>query len=182
MLKLMIMKSTKPIQKSAFQTLIEDQIHYQLWANQSMIESLKIHQIEKLNKKVSSSYETIHETVKHIYQVQDFWFKMMQEKSYDFTENEYSTEELFEKIIQDSEELKEFVCQLDELELQEKVEIITPWFTSHQPRYELIQQIVTHTAYHRGQVVTMGRNLDITNASNTDFNFYLLMAKPKSAM
>lgn len=178
----MIMKSTKPIQKSAFQTLIEDQINYQLWANQCMIDSLKVHPSEKFTTKVSSSYETIYETVKHIYQVQDFWFKMIQGKSYDFTETEYSTEELFEKIIQNSIELKDFVCQLDEFELQEKMEIITPWFTSHQPRYELIQQIVTHTAYHRGQIVTMGRNLDMTNATNTDFNFYLLMAKPKSEM
>ncbi len=80
------------------------------------------------------------------------------------------------------EELRDFVCQLDEFELQEKMEIVTPWFTSLQPRYELIQQIVTHNAYHRGQIVTMGRNLDITNATNTDFNFYLLMAKPKSEM
>ncbi|WP_159447477.1 DinB family protein [Moheibacter sediminis] len=174
------MKSTKPIQKSAFQTLIEDQIHYQLWANQSMIDSLKAHPAQKLTAKIPSSYETIYDTVKHIYQVQDFWFKMIQGKSYDFTEKEYSTDELFEKLIQNSNELNDFVCQLDEFELQEKMEIITPWFTSHQPRYELIQQIVTHTAYHRGQIVTMGRNLDITNAANTDFNFYLLMAKPKS--
>lgn len=176
------MKSTKPIQKSPFQTLIEDQINYQLWANQSMIEYLKVHSPEKFTAKIPSSYDSIHETIKHIYQVQDFWFKMMQGKSYDFTEKEFSTEELFEKIIQNSTELKDFVCQLDEFELQEKMEIITPWFNSNQPRYELIQQIVTHTAYHRGQIVTMGRNLDMTNATNTDFNFYLLMAKPKSEM
>lgn len=178
----MIMKSTKPIQKSAFQNLIEDQINYQLWANQSMIDSLKIHPEEKFTAKIPSSYDSIYETVKHIYQVQDFWFKMIQGKSYDFAEIEYSTEELFEKLIQNSNELKNFICQLDEFELQEKMEIITPWFTSHQPRYELIQQIVTHTAYHRGQIVTMGRNLDMTNATNTDFNFYLLMAKPKPEM
>lgn len=182
MLKLMIMKTTKAIQKSAFQTLIEDQINYQFWANQSMVDFLKIHSREKLISKISSSYETIHETVKHIYQVQDFWFQMIQGKSYDFTETEYSTEELFEKLIQNSKELKDLVCQLDEFELQEKMEIITPWFTSNQPRYELIQQIVTHTAYHRGQIVTMGRNLDMINATNTDFNFYLLMAKPKAEM
>ncbi len=176
------MKSTKPIQKSVFQTLIEDQVNYQLWANQSMIESLKVHSPEKFYVKIPSSYDTIYDTVKHIYQVQDFWFQMIQGKSYDFAETEYSSEELFEKLIQNSNELKDFVCQLDEFELQEKMEVITPWFTSHQPRYELIQQIVMHTAYHRGQVVTMGRNLDITNATNTDFNFYLLMAKPKSEM
>lgn len=176
------MKSKKPIQKSVFQTFIEDQINYQLWANQSMVDSLSIHPTEKLTAQIPSSYDSIYETLKHIYQVQDFWFKMIQGKSYDFTEIKCSTEELFEKLIQNSNELKDFVCQLDEFELQEKMEIITPWFTSHQPRYELIQQIVTHTAYHRGQIVTMGRNLDIINATNTDFNFYLLMAKPKSEM
>lgn len=176
------MKNLKSSQKTAFQTLVEDNINYNLWANQSMINGLKIHSDEKLMTKVASSYDSIFETVKHIYQVQDFWIKMIEGKSYDFREEEISLKELFGKLIQNSEELRDFVCQLDEFELQEKMEIVTPWFTSLQPRYELIQQIVTHTAYHRGQIVMMGRNLDITNATNTDFNFYLLMAKPKSEM
>lgn len=164
-------------QKTVFQSLIEDNVNYNLWANQTMVGWLKTHPVEKLNEEIASSFNTVYATLEHIFKVQDFWVKMIQGKEYDFSETQYSIEELFEKLIQNSIELKDFVSDLDEYELQEKMEIVTPWFTSNQPRYELIQQIVTHGTYHRGQIVTIGRNVGITNASNTDFNFYLLRAK-----
>lgn len=171
------MKNVQPIQKSAFQTLIEDNVRYNLWANRTMVSWLCGHSPEKLTKEVPSSFNSVRATLEHIFKVQDFWLKTIQKKEYEFAENQYSAEDLFEKIILSSNELVDFVCELDEFELLEKIEVITPWFTSCQPRYELIQQIVTHGTYHRGQIVTIGRNTGITNATNTDFNFYLLRAK-----
>jgi len=36
---------------------------------------------------------------------------------------------------------------------------------------------MSHSTYHRGQIITIGRNLGMTDAPMTDFNFYLLTAK-----
>jgi uncharacterized damage-inducible protein DinB len=36
---------------------------------------------------------------------------------------------------------------------------------------------MNHSTYHRGQIVTMGRNLGFTDAPMTDYNFYNVMAK-----
>lgn len=174
------MQNVNTKQKTVFQELIEDSVNYNLWANETIINWLSTHPDEKLTEHVPSSFESILKTLEHIYKVQDFWFKMLQKQSYEFTEVEYTAQELFEKLKKSSGELRDFICQLDEFELEEKMEIVTPWFSSLQPRYELIQQIVTHTAYHRGQIVTIGRNIGITDASNTDFNFYLLTAKQKT--
>lgn len=182
MLKSIMMKSVKLLQKSAFQTLIQDNVNYNLWANETMVNWLQEHSSDKFVQEIPSSFKSIFETLEHIFKVQYFWLKMIQNKPYEFTEDDFSVEELFEKIIRNSIELRDFVCDLDEFELQEKMEIITPWFTSHQPRYELIQQIITHGTYHRGQIVTIGRNVGISNASNTDFNFYLLRGKEMQVM
>jgi uncharacterized damage-inducible protein DinB len=49
----------------------------------------------------------------------------------------------------------------------------------------MILHCVNHATYtyHRGQLVTMGRSLEFTDALMTDYMFYLLMAKqpPTSA-
>jgi uncharacterized damage-inducible protein DinB len=39
-------------------------------------------------------------------------------------------------------------------------------------KYEYLLRVVNHGTYHRGQIVTMGRNIGTTDASNTDYNFY----------
>jgi uncharacterized damage-inducible protein DinB len=40
-------------------------------------------------------------------------------------------------------------------------------------RFEMLQQCFNHGTYHRGQIVTLGRNLKITDAPATDYFFYL---------
>jgi uncharacterized damage-inducible protein DinB len=47
------------------------------------------------------------------------------------------------------------------------------------PRFEMIQQVTMHSVYHRGQIITIGRQLGFTDAQNTDYMYYLLMAKNK---
>jgi uncharacterized damage-inducible protein DinB len=68
--------------------------------------------------------------------------------------------------------MTEIFGRFSEEELSKSILIESPWFTSHLPRYEYMQQVLTHGVYHRGQVVTMGRNLGFTDAPNTDYNFY----------
>ncbi len=171
------MNNLKTRIKSPFQGMLTDLANYNLWANEQMVNWLIEHLEEKFKQEILSSYTSIHSTIQHIFNTQNFWLKMIQKEEYGGNEDISNTKQLFEKLIQNSNEFRDFVNQLDEFELQEKVEIITSWFSSCQPRYELIQQVVNHGTYHRGQVVTIGRNLNITNATNTDFNFYLLRAK-----
>ncbi len=57
-------------------------------------------------------------------------------------------------------------------DLLEKVYLDTPWVKGEMPRYEFLQHVFNHSTYHRGQVVTIGRNIDITDAPMTDYNFF----------
>ncbi len=41
------------------------------------------------------------------------------------------------------------------------------------PRYEIIHHGLNHSTYHRGQIVTIARNLGITDPLPTDFMQYL---------
>jgi uncharacterized damage-inducible protein DinB len=68
--------------------------------------------------------------------------------------------------------LKHLINSFSEEDLVKEVKITNPWFECELPISEYLIQVINHGTYHRGQIVTMGRNIGITDASNTDYNFY----------
>lgn len=71
-----------------------------------------------------------------------------------------------------SAKLAEFISSLSDEQLYKTVKIENPWFQCELPISDYLLQVVNHDTYHRGQIVTIGRNIGITDASNTDYNFY----------
>lgn len=57
------------------------------------------------------------------------------------------------------------------------MKIESPWFQCNLPKYDYLMQVINHGTYHRGQIVTIGRNIGITDATNTDYNFYNVVKK-----
>lgn len=173
-------------QRTAFQSLMNDYAVYNAWANRQLVDWLRTKSGEKMEAEVPSSFPTIKKTLLHIYKTQLFFLDVIkkQQRSYDedavsFYEDDpvMHVPQLFDSIVEQSDELAFFLQNLKEDGFLEKVITTTPWFASEQPRYELIQHCINHSTYHRGQIVTIGRNLGITDAPMTDFNFYLLRAK-----
>jgi len=171
---------------TAFQNLLTDYAVYNAWANRQLVDWLGTKPVERMEEEVPSSFPTIKKTLLHIYKTQLFFLDVIkkQQKSYDedaasFYEEDpvMTVPQLFDHIVGQSEALASFVQILNEDGLLEKVRTTTPWFASDQPRYELIQHCMNHSTYHRGQIITVGRNLGMTDAPMTDFNFYLLRAK-----
>jgi uncharacterized damage-inducible protein DinB len=52
----------------------------------------------------------------------------------------------------------------------------SPWAEATRGRFDFIQHAMNHSTYHRGQLVTIGRNLGYIDAPMTDYNFYLTFA------
>jgi uncharacterized damage-inducible protein DinB len=75
--------------------------------------------------------------------------------------------------------LAELIKSLSEEELTKKIKIESPWFQCELPKYDYLLQVINHGTYHRGQIVTIGRNIGITDATNTDYNFYNVVNAPK---
>lgn len=166
--------------ETILQSLINDYASYNAWANLQLVNWLRTKPFEIMDTEVPSSFPTIKGTLIHILQTQYFWENIMMKVS--FAENhldtqQSTTEEVFHEIVTQSKLFSDKIHGFKEEELHVKIEIITPWFSSNQPRYELIQHCMNHSTYHRGQIITMARNLGLTDAPMTDFNFYLLMVK-----
>lgn len=147
---------------------------YNLWVNQQFVNWLSTKSDELLNNEVASSYSGILKTLNHIWETEQYWYSIIAEiaqperkESIDLDKNE-----VFTGLIATSEALASLVASLSEEQLVKTIKIENPWFECELPLSEYLLQVVNHGTYHRGQIVTIGRNIGITDASNTDYNFY----------
>lgn len=147
---------------------------YNLWVNQQFSNWLSAKSDELLHQEVVSSFSSIIKTLNHIWATEEYWYSVIAETpEFDKREvTELITAEILEGLVHRSKCLAQFIASLSEEELTNTIKIDNPWFQCELPRYEYLLQVVNHGTYHRGQIVTMGRNVGITDASNTDYNFY----------
>lgn len=147
---------------------------YNLWVNQQFSNWLSAKSDELLHQEVVSSFSSIIKTLNHIWATEEYWYSVIAETpEFDKREvTELITAEILEGLVHRSKCLAQFIASLSEEELNKTIKIDNPWFQCELPRYEYLLQVVNHGTYHRGQIVTMGRNIGITDASNTDYNFY----------
>ncbi|MCR4033201.1 MULTISPECIES: DinB family protein [Flavobacterium] len=147
---------------------------YNLWVNQQFVNWLSPKSDDLLYAEVPSSFSTIMKTLDHIWSTEEYWFSVISETtmSQKKTENELSKDEIWDGLLNSSTKLHHLIHSLSEEDLMKEVKITNPWFECQLPIVAYLIQVINHGTYHRGQIVTMGRNVGITDASNTDYNFY----------
>ena len=154
---------------------------YNLWVNQQFVNWLSAKSDELLHQELPSSYSSIIKTLNHIWATEEYWYSIVAETSeFDKRENvELITDEIFRGLINRSTHLAELINSLSEEELTKKIKIESPWFQCELPKCDYLLQVINHGTYHRGQIVTIGRNIGITDATNTDYNFYNVVKESK---
>ena len=158
----------------SLKNIMSNYADYNLWVNQQFVNWLSPKSDELLYAEVPSSFSTIMKTLDHIWSTEEYWFSVISETSLleKKPESELSKEEIFSGLLNSSKKLADFINSLAEEDFVKKVKIINPWFECELPISDYLLQVINHGTYHRGQIVTMGRNIGITDASNTDYNFY----------
>ncbi|MFD1144720.1 DinB family protein [Larkinella insperata] len=160
-------------------SFVTDYASYNLWANQQLVDWLKTKPVALMEQTVPSSYPSLKQTLLHIWDTQRFWLSVLQQvpapTSFIWVGFEGTVEDVFEGIVDQSVELADYLRSLTEAELQEDVVFASPWAQGIRSRLEFTHHCLNHSTYHRGQVVTIGRNLGLTDAPMTDYCFYFLM-------
>jgi len=157
----------------SLKTLITKSAEYNNWVVNKYIDWLADKSDDQLNQEVPSSFPTILKTLNHILQTQEYWWSHISESNdFDFEKKRTTKEEIFEALRRSSVQLVDYINKLSELDLEKNIKVESPWFQCDFTKYEYIQQLILHGTYHRGQIVTMGRAIGITDAPMTDFNYW----------
>ena len=157
------------------QKLMSNYAEYNQWANETLVQWLWGKPEQDYYREMPSSYPSIVLTMNHILAVEEFWYAVISKtipagQRYVATEAEHG--EVFSSLLQQSALLTTYISSLDEMALAEEIYIDFPWVKGKMPRYEFIQHLFNHSTYHRGQLVSIGRQLGYSDAPMTDYNFF----------
>lgn len=161
--------------------LTRDYAVYNHWANEQLVNWLKGKPAHLQDKAVASSFPGIKQTLYHILQVQEFWLSSLKGVTPELTYGAVfmgRVEDLYDDILDQSAQFVQHLQLLDDEELAGICHVDIPFVGEvNRPVFEIVQHTMTHSTYHRGQLVTIGHHLDWHDAPMTDYMFYLLMAK-----
>lgn len=149
--------------------LLRNLTEYNVWANKKFIDCLSGIEATILKTPVKSSFPTILLTCKHIWFGESGWLSRMRDLGWqtDAIDNfEGSHTELFDAWQITSKEYIDFV-ENEDLEITTK--FVHDEIEYSIKRSDIVMTIINHGNYHRGQIVTMLRQLDINQIPKTDY-------------
>jgi len=158
--------------------LMKNYADYNLWANATLVNWLRTKPAEILEQEVPSSFNTIKATIAHIWSAQCYWLSVIKKsKMPHFRQFTGTLEEACQALVEQSDAFADYIKEMTDAEIEDSNLVVNPWFQCDFQNFEYIMQVLNHGTYHRGQIVTIGRNLGFTDAPMTDYNFYNIHGK-----
>ena len=149
---------------------------YQIWANGLVCEWLGKISEEQWNQPVVSSFNSVYETIIHVAGAEKIWVERLRGHSkLEMLTGTFkgSKEDLIKLWKEISLNFKKLIEEMPEEKFQQKLLFKnTKRIEYNQPYYQLLAHVVNHSTYHRGQVVTMLRQVGFTDVESTDMTTY----------
>lgn len=159
------------------ESLLKNYTAFNLWANAQMVNWLKTKPLELMLREVPSSFPTLKDTLLHIWGAEEIWLERLQlipPTTFLFQTFDGTTEDVFEGVLKMSDKFNAYSQALPDAAFHE----VCPFrlfngTEDSRPRHLMIHHCMNHSTYHRGQIVTIARNLELTDPPSTDFMRYV---------
>ena len=146
---------------------------YNLRANATICSVLEKLDEQLLDKEVTSSFNTIRETIYHVWGAEFIWYKRLHGESlaaWPFEDFKGKFAEAQIEFLKQSEEFMKYITTLTEEQLESKILYSNMEGKKFNNKiYNIIMHVMNHSTFHRGQIITMLRNLGVTKLPSTDF-------------
>ncbi len=152
--------------------LLQQYASYHIWANERLLECINGLSDEQIHREVVSSFPGIYKTVLHMWSAERaWWLRLQQHPNVDSIQDWFTGDfnELKENILLQSKQWQEWATTVTEEALLQLFSYKTfkgDPFT--QPLYEVVFHVFNHSTYHRGQLVTILRQLGVEKIPSTD--------------
>ena len=143
------------------------------WANQRLCELILTLNEEQLQQNIVSSFPGIRKTLLHMWDAESIWWqrmKLSEQIIRPSTASEYTINEVTKGIFRQDRQWEEWVSEATEAALNHVFAYQnTKREQFKQPIFQMLLHVFNHSTYHRGQLVTMLRQLGVENIPATDF-------------
>jgi len=145
---------------------------YNLWANEQLMQTVLKLSDEENKKKIDSSFPGILPTILHLWNAESIWWqriKLQEPVKAPADHFEGSVREAVMHLLSQSGEWVAWTQQASEASLDHVFEYRNSKKEVYkQPVYEALLHVFNHQSYHRGQIVTMLRQLGVKEIPGTD--------------
>lgn len=146
---------------------------YHQWANQLIIETIEKLPKELQEQEVKSSFPSLRATLLHMWDAEAIWWqrmKLLETITRPSDDVSGSFTDIAKGLMQQSRQWHEWILGASEHMFEH--EFI--YFNSKREKfkqavYQVLLHMFNHGTYHRGQLVTLLRQMDVTNLPATDF-------------
>jgi uncharacterized damage-inducible protein DinB len=151
---------------------------YNLWANKRLIDVMQKLDDEKQNREIPSSFPSIYNTALHIWGAEFLWLQRLQLAEQPIYTPYVFTGTFAEACTQWQEASQAFIDFIDKQFDDKALEHVLQYYNSEKqsfknPVFEVLQHVFNHSTYHRGQLVTLLRQVGVEKLPATDFTAYL---------
>jgi len=168
------------MKKELIEILVE-KAKYNLWANQRIVAVISALTQEQLIQKIESSFEGIYPTLFHIWNAENIWLERLKGISLNsWPERDLNDKNNCEKFLETSKLFLEYLEENQSHKSFPFIEIAYSNLKGDEMRnntYDIIFHCLNHSSYHRGQLVTILRQLGVSKIPSTDFIAYLRGSK-----
>jgi uncharacterized damage-inducible protein DinB len=156
--------------------LLLNYIKYSLWANERICKILQ-NNPSALDKEFISSFKTIRLTIYHMWDAETIWYKRLAGESLRTRPSEsfLGTDAEFFKAF--DEQSRKYITLLENMP-GEKISGSCTYTTTEGKEHatkiaDIIMQVMNHSTFHRGQIITLLRNAGVTELPSTDYITYI---------
>lgn len=154
-------------------TLLAQFAAYNLWANGALVACIRALPPDVQAQTVVSSFNSLHATLLHLWDAESIWWQRLklQEQITKPSENfSGDTTAVIKGLLESSAQWAAWVQGAQEHMLEHQfIYRNTKKEQFKQPVWQVLLQVFNHGMYHRGQLVTMLRQLGVTKIPATDF-------------
>ena len=145
---------------------------YNYWANSEYVKWLKEKDSSIFYDSIPSSFTTIKENIIHLWRAEIGWLQTLKGETWDVSKYEVEDKSIFQILDEfknKSKELEQFIQDSKPEDLVRDISL-----SNGNPKFnEILIHVLNHASYHRGQIVTIARNLGLTDPPRTDFIYFI---------
>ncbi len=156
--------------------LLTQYASYHLWANQLLLDRISALEPDVRMREVKSSFPTLQATVLHMWDAESVWWqrmKLLEDIVAPSANFRGDWDEAARGLLNQSKQWQEWITQaLEHVFDHEFIYQTSKKEKFKQPIYQVAMHVFNHGTYHRGQLVSMLRQLEVGNIPQTDFIVY----------
>lgn len=150
---------------------------YNVWANQKMVDCIENLADDQVRREINSSFKSIYATLLHLWDTESIWWqriKLQEQIDIPSTNFNGSLLELGNNLMKQSKQWKEWIDLATDATLEhEFIYRNSKKEQFKQPVNEALHHLFNHQSYHRGQLITMFRQVGLEQVPNTDMMGFL---------